>query len=174
MPKGHGKGVRAVIHSRHGMIDHESYCMRIVSSHWRQTLNRLVIDSRNMTQVTRQVQDELQLTSSPVQELLGSNESELNLTTKLHNIVSNKENIPILLRNYTMNGTNTKDDTQYDIGDQVLLKRDKNQTKVKISDLISGPYTIIKVYENDTVMIGCGIATARVSIRRIKPYTIDD
>ena len=73
-----------------------------------------------------------------------------------------------------MNGTNTKDDTQYDIGDQVLLKRDKNQTKVKISDLISGPYTIIKVYENDTVMIGCGIATARVSIRRIKPYTIDD
>ena len=58
-------------------------------------------------------------------------------------------------------------DYDCNIGDKVLVRR--NQA-YKYETLFQGPYEIIQMWTNGTVDKRTGAVTARLNIRRIKPY----
>jgi hypothetical protein len=58
-------------------------------------------------------------------------------------------------------------DHQYNIGDQILLRRKKN-SKHELE--YEGPYLLTTINDNGTVRFQKGIVNDVVNIRRIKPY----
>jgi hypothetical protein len=57
---------------------------------------------------------------------------------------------------------------KYNVGDRILLR--KPGLRRKLSAPKEGPYTILEVGTNGTVMIQRGIIHERVNIRRIEPF----
>ncbi len=57
---------------------------------------------------------------------------------------------------------------EYRIGEKVLLRTEG--IKRKLSAPRSGPYEILRVYNNGTVRIQHGAVTERINIRRIVPF----
>ena len=57
---------------------------------------------------------------------------------------------------------------QYKVNDKVLLE--KPGIIPKMSQPRNGPYEVIEVFTNGTIMIRKGAVTHRVNIRRVTPY----
>ena len=57
---------------------------------------------------------------------------------------------------------------EYNVGDKVLL--DRGEIQRKLIPKRTGPYEIVRIYDNGTIKIRKGIYVQRVSIRRLTPY----
>ena len=76
-------------------------------------------------------------------------------------------------RNDSMKSNNDRENDKrrphkYNVGNLVLLNRDKLQ--LKLNAKFDGPYKITKVYTNGIVKLRKNVMSKKVSIRRILPY----
>ena len=61
-------------------------------------------------------------------------------------------------------------DHVYRVGDYVMIKLDRTKQKRKLNAPYTGPYRLLKAYNNGTVRINCGLYEEDIHIRRLKPY----
>ena len=61
-------------------------------------------------------------------------------------------------------------DHDYRIADYVMIQLDQTEQKRKLNPPYTGPYRLLKIYNNGTLKIKRGVYEENIYIRRLKPY----